>query len=197
LVITLLAVTCFYNIGLTLLAFAEYWPPFLTWFSLAGDSVLALSLFAASGGSAGPLIWIGLLPSLAAALRHRWPVALAVSISFVIAQAAIIFFFNPENYGGLISLAVAALFLWPLTVVAASIAGQLLTFLHAARQKERWASVKRSESLREHARAIYEMASMASATLDYEKVLDAALNIGSLGAEGGNEASWTMVSAVL
>ena len=197
LVITLLAVTCFYNIGLTLLAFAEYWPPFLTWFSLAGDSILALSLFAASGGGTGPLIWIGLLPSLAAALRHSWPVALGVSLSFTVAQAAISFVFNPTDYASLITLGVAALILWPLTVGAASIAGHLLTFIHAARQKERWASVKRSESLREHARAIYEMASMASATLDYEKVLDAALNVGSRGAEGGQEASWAMVSAVL
>jgi len=196
-VITLLAVTCFYNIGLTLLAFAEYWPPFLTWFSLAGDFILALSLFAASGGSAGPLIWIGLLPSLTAALRHSWPVALAVSVTFIMAQAGIIVVFNPGDYFGLLMVAIAAVILCPLSVGAASIAGQLLTFIHAARHQERWVAVKRSESLREHVRAIYEMASMASATLDYEKVLDAALNIGSLGAEGGHESSWAMVSAVL
>ena len=55
----------------------------------------------------------------------------------------------------------------------------------------------RSQVLRQHARAIYEMSSMVSATMNYKEVLEAALNFGALGVEGRQPSSSSLVSAVL
>ncbi len=194
LVITLLAVAGLYNIGLTLLEFIEYGHRWLVWGMLAGDFVLALSLFVATGGSAGPLIWIGLLPGLTAALRHRQLVGMTVIVAFTAAQAVILIALI-DDYARLIPLAITALILWPLVFGASVVGKRLRALLHSAAQKEQQSREQQTQLLRKQARAIYEMASMVSATLDYRKVLDAALNIGSLPTE--NSQNPPVVSAVL
>jgi signal transduction histidine kinase len=198
LMLALLAVTVFYNIGLVILEFVEYAPAFLSWFLPVADSVLALSLFAASDASAGPLIWIGLLPGLTTALRHRATVGLSVIAAFTLAQAVLILALSPDNYGGLASLALTALVLWPATLAAARLARRLRTFIQAVSDTEHKSQTQIERALRAHARALYEMSSMVSATLDYEKVLDAALNFGAFGAEGSQQQAYSlMTSAVL
>ncbi len=194
LVITLLAVAGLYNIGLTLLEFIEYGHRWLVWGMLAGDFVLALSLFIATGGSAGPLTWIGLLPGLTAALRHRQLVGMTVIVAFTAAQAVILIALI-DDYARLIPLAITALILWPLVFGASVVGKRLRALLHGAAQKEQQGRDQQTQLLRKQARAIYEMASMVSATLDYRKVLDAALNIGSLPTE--NSQNPPVVSAVL
>ena len=194
--ITLLAVTGLYNIGLTVLEFVEFGHRYFVWGLLAGDFVLALSLFATTGGSASPLIWLGLLPGLTAALRHRRRVGMGVIVAFTLLQAAIIVF--TEDYTGLIPLATTAVILWPLTFGASIVGQRLQDLLRAAAQKEQQARDDQVQLLRKQARAIYEMASTVSATLDYRKVLDAALNIGSLPAESKHASVYpSVVSAVL
>ena len=194
--ITLLAVTGLYNVGLTVLEFVEFGHRYFVWGLLAGDFVLALSLFATTGGSASPLIWMGLLPGLTAALRHRQRVGLGVIIAFTLLQAAIIVF--TEGFTGLIPLATTAVILWPLTFGASIVGQRLQDLLRAAAQKEQQARDDQVQLLRKQARAIYEMASTVSATLDYRKVLDAALNIGSLPAESKHASVYpSVVSAVL
>jgi len=194
--ITLLAVTGLYNIGLTVLEFVEFGHRYFVWGLLAGDFVLALSLFATTGGSASPLIWMGLLPGLTAALRHRRRVGMGVIVAFTLLQAAIIVF--TEGFTGLIPLATTAVILWPLTFGASIVGQRLQDLLRAAAQKEQQARDDQVQLLRKQARAIYEMASTVSATLDYRKVLDAALNIGSLPAESKHASVYpSVVSAVL
>lgn len=194
--ITLLAVTGLYNIGLTVLEFVEFGHRYFLWGLLAGDFVLALGLFATTGGSASPLIWIGLLPGLTAALRHRRIVGMGVIITFTLLQAAILVF--EEDYTGLIPLATTAVILWPLTFGASIVGQRLRDLLRTAAQKEQQVREQQVQLLRKQARAIYEMASTVSATLDYRKVLDAALNIGSLPADSDRASTYPpIVSAVL
>jgi len=80
----------------------------------------------------------------------------------------------------------------------AALAGtQLRQFLQAQARREIELRDNKVQAARQHARAIYEMASMVSATLGYEKVLEAALKFGALGAEGRAMSESSMCCAVL
>jgi signal transduction histidine kinase len=195
--IALVMIAALYNIGLTLLEFLEYWRWWLPWATLTADSVLSLMLFTASGGSAGPLIWIGLLPALTAALRDTWPVALSVIAGFTLAQAVAMLVLDPLDFSPLLSLGLVALILWPVTFAGAYLASRLRAFIRVALRDDQQAEVKRTQILRQHARAVYDMASMASAMFDYDKVLEAAINIGASGAEQALGGDSPVVSAVL
>jgi signal transduction histidine kinase len=186
-----------FNIGLSLLEFFEFWHPGLPWFSLLMDIILGLGLFAVSGNTAGPLIWIGLLPSLTAALRHRWFVAVGVMLVFLAGQAGIVYVTHVNNTAVLTGVGVAGAFLLPATAGAAFLGGQLRGFIHVAVRKDQLVRLRQAQNLRKHARAIYDMASTVSATLDYKKVLDAALNYGALGAEGQPTTASQMVGVAL
>jgi signal transduction histidine kinase len=195
--ITALAVLVVFNIGLTLLEFFSVWHRALPYITLAADIALGLSLYVSSGASLGPLIWIGVLPGLTAALRHRWYTAMAVTTLFLAAQLAVTSVIEAGDPAHLARLSVAALVLLPATAIAAFFGAQLRRLLNLAYRQEHQARARQAQSLRKHARAIYDMASMVSATLDYEKVLDAALNFGALGAEGQPLTSSEMVCGVL
>jgi len=195
--IALVMITGLYNIGLTLLEFLEYWRAWLPWATLAADSLLALLLFAATGGTAGPLVWIGLLPALTAAVRHTWPVALSVMAGFTLAQAVALLMLDPLDSTPLLSLGLTALVLWPVTLGAAYLTERLRTFIRLGLRDTQDFEIRRTQILRKHARAVYEMASMASAMLDYDQVLEAAVNIGSLGVEDSARGVAPVVSAVL
>ena len=197
LAVTLLIVTGVYNFLLTLYEFADPGRPWLIWLTLVMDFVLGLSLYFATGSDMGRLIWIGLLPGLTATLRFEWPASLAVVAAFLALQAAIGWAANPGDTQQLIILGGAALLLLPITLATAVAARRLrLSIENSVRQQYSYDNA-RSLVLRQHARAIYEMSATVSATLNYKEVLEAALNFGALGAEGGQPASSALVSVAL
>ncbi len=199
-VIALVVVTLLYNIGLTLLEFFESWEawqPWLLWGMFAADSLLALGLFRASGDNSGPLIWIGLLPAVTVALQTGWPSALGAIAVFHLTQAGLLLLLYPESYSGLLPLLIAVIILWPLVVGASLVAARLRAFITAAAQKETLAETQAMDALRAYTRAIYDMSSMVSAALDYNRVLDATLNSAALGVGGGQEADADFIAAVL
>lgn len=193
----LLMAIVLFNITLTFLEFFGLWRPGLSWLSLLIDGVLGLALFASTGAANGPIVWIGLLPSLTAALRHRLASVLAVTALFVLGQAVVVV---GVHAGGVIDIShviSAGVVLLPASIIACLVAAQLRRFLEARARRDDLFSNRRAQSLRKHARAIYDMASMVSATLDYDRVLDAALNFGAMGAEGLPQDASKMVCAAL
>jgi signal transduction histidine kinase len=186
-----------FNIVLTFLEFFGFWRPALPWVSLLVDWVLGLALFTTSGAGLGPLLWVGLLPSLTAALRHRWTTAILIALAFLGAQAVVILTYGAGDAVQLSRVGSAAIVLIPATLIAALVGRQLRRLLEGIYRREQHIGARQAQSLRKHARAIYDMASMVSATLDYEKVLDAALNFGALGAEGLPANASEMVAVVL
>jgi signal transduction histidine kinase len=195
--VALLIATGLYNFLLTLYEFADPGRPWLIWLTLVMDFILGLSLYFASDAQAGRLIWIGLLPGLTATLRFEWPVSLAVVAAFLGLQALIGWGTNPADPQQLITLGAAAALLLPITLVAALAARRLRFSIETNVRKQFRADNARSEVLRQHARAIYEMSTTVSATLDYKEVLEAALNFGALGAEGVQPSASTLVSVAL
>lgn len=187
-----------FNLLLNFFEFFGLWWPILGSVTLLVDSALGLMLFAATGANEGPIMWIGLLPILTAGLRHRWPVTLIVTVTFLLGQATVAFWFHADNPVLIYSLMSAtSLLLIPASLLTLISAGQLRRILKRRARTENQFSAQRAQTLRKHSRAIYDMASMVSATLDYDKVLDAALNYGAMGAEGLPQDASKMISAAL
>ena len=196
-VVLLLAATGLYNLGLALIEYfgrARKWLPATR---LVFDFALGLVLFAASGGSQGRLTWLGLLPGLTIAFHYQWAGAVGVTAVFLLAQAGLTLASGTVALDGLVRLAVAAAVMLPVTYVAARVAARLRTRTGVIGEGQHWVDAHRIQVLRQHARAIYEMSAMVSATLNYEEVLEAALNFGAIGMEGRQPSSSALVSVVL
>ena len=194
--VTLVILTGLANFALTLYEFADPGRPWLIWLTLTLDFMLGLSLYLATGAADGRLIWIGLLPGLTATLRFDWVGALLVTSAFLALQSLLTLLMAP-GLQPVLTVLVAAGIILPITLASAFIAHQLRAHVETNVRHQYQADFRRSAVLRQHARAIYEMSSTVSATLNYKEVLEAALNFGSLGAEGALPSSSTLISAVL
>lgn len=167
---------------------------------LVVDTLYALFLFWASDGLPLLLVAAGALPIVIGALRVSGVYGIASGVVQAVAapllyalviqpQAA------PADLAG-VGVAAGALLLvaafvgLPIGTASLGWSGQRVLI------QEREQESARLRAAREHARAIYEMASTLSATLNYKAVLDAALDVGVLGLrEMGPNAR--LVSAVL
>jgi signal transduction histidine kinase len=143
------------------------------------------------------LMWVALLPGFTAALRFSWLSTLAVTLATYALQTAFTLYLYPDDQGALFVTLSAAFVAAPTAVGMHFAARNLRSRLRLLNKRQVSQEANRANILRQHARAIYEMSSMVSATLNYEEVLDAALNFGAVGVEGAQASSSTMVSAVL
>ncbi len=197
LAIVLLVLTGLANFALNLLESQNIGRRWLVGLTLALDFALGLSLYVATGGAGGHLIWIGLLPALTIALRFTAVQALIVMGAFVLFQAGADWLTMPDGLLALVTLGVAGAVLLLLVLGACYLAKEVRSRIYADVRREATSESMRTQILRQHARAIYEMSAMVSATLDYKEVLEAALNFGALGAEGQQPSASQLVSAVL
>ena len=193
----LLVLTGLCNFGLTLYEIVEPGRDRLIDLALALDFALGLTLYASAGANSARLTWIALLPGLTATLRFKWPTALAVTAGFMALQAALVLAQHGAGSQQLPTLALAAVVILPFTLAAGYAVRQLRLGLFDNVSQQHLSDNQRSQILRQHARAIYEMSAMVSATLNYKDVLEAALNFGALGAEGRLPSSSSLVSVVL
>jgi signal transduction histidine kinase len=185
-----------YNFGLMLYEFVDPGRPWLAVITLALDMFLGLSLYLANGPADGRLLWLGLLPGVTATLRFNWVWAVLITTAFLVLQGALGLALTPGLQAAVMTATAAALIL-PIILIGAFIARQLRAHVEISVRTEYKADHRRSDVLRQHARAIYEMSSTISATLNYKDVLEAALNFGALGAEGSLASSSGLISAVL
>jgi signal transduction histidine kinase len=197
LAIILLVLTGLANFSLNLLETQNIGQRWLAGLTLALDFVLGLSLYVATGGASGRLLWVGLLPALTIALRFSATQALTVMGAFLALQAAADWITAPDELVALITLGLAGIILLLLVLGAAYLGQQVRARIYADVRGQTSSESMRAQTLRQHARAIYAMSSMVSATLDYKEVLEAALNFGALGAEGQQPSASQLVSVVL
>ncbi len=168
--------------------------------TLVLDGLLAAGLYLAGGVPGSPLFWFALLPSITGALRFGWPAGVGVSAAVVLADVLSAFTFAGGDPSAVFVPAASGLFL----VSAPLIAGLVARRSRATTDPEpARASAKPPENnrpggaLRDRSKAIYEMASLVSATLDYERVIDAALDLSVQGMSDFGRDAAQMVSAVL
>ncbi len=181
------------NLGLLL------WPSRGIGPTIAGlllDSSFALLLLWATEGIVLIFVAAAILPVVAAAMRIGKLSSPLLAFTLAVVAAVIYGLAYPEGdqfgyvvLGGFVLLLLSVFISLPINIANLGWVGQQV-ILH-----ERETDAGRLRAAREHARAIYEMAATLSATLNYQAVLDAALDVGVLGLRKVGPAR--LVSAVL
>jgi len=184
-VLILVMVTAVFNLVAMVLLIFDVPARLLAPAGLIVDTLVAIALLVLTGGANSPLFYYCLFPILTSALRFNPIVDLVTT--------------------GIICLAFLGMGgKWPsllVPIVMAVVAGVLGTLIRRQtverQQIEEEHELQRLRSTREQARAIFEMASTLSATLNYQRILDAVLDVSILGLKEMGPASTRIISLVL
>ena len=186
---TLLAAVAYNLVVMVLLVF-EVRVRILPWVSLILDTLLSVAFLYVSGGVTSPLLYVSLFPILNAALRFNLLVNLLVPGLLCAASLALSSSAPLTAVPNLTIMIMTAL-------VAGAISSSIRKLSAEARRAEEDNELHHLRSTREQARAIFEMASTLSATLNYQRILDAVLDVSVLGFKELGPSSTRMVSLVL
>jgi signal transduction histidine kinase len=173
--------------------------------SVAVDSVVAVIYFLLMGGIASPSCWVLVLPIFSATLYFDWNGTKVATLAVVAVEIA---------YTLLSSFTVAALISGLAIAGALLLAGAVFGFasrsllreVHRERMKQievrelaQKAESDRLRSINERVRAIYELTSMLTGTLNYQRVLETALDVSltALSTEPESGPDDQLVAAVL
>ena len=198
LLVGLLLVGAGYNLILLLLLSFGFFPQLLSAISLLIDSFLAVAFVSATGGADSPLLFFALFPIITAALRFGWTVS--VAIAFAIVAAIIVISIRQESLDSLgdgFPMMISAVILLLAALITGLIGNRVIGLTNKELREEEDNELRRLRAIRERARAIYEMASTLSATLNYERVLAAMLDVSVLGLDELGTLADQMVSMVL
>ncbi|MEK7440140.1 MAG: histidine kinase [Chloroflexota bacterium] len=196
-----LGLAALYSLALIVITFSGMRLTVLPTLELVADSIFAVLIFGVSGGSLTVMMWAMLFPVAASALRVGWIRSVAAAMLIALINVAVLIAFDLESYLKDFTLLIPFASSAALLLIGASligIVGERMKLLAVKRtHAERDVDEKRSKYVREQARIVYDMASLVSATLNYEKVFDAALDrCGQVMADTG-AASSQMISVVM
>jgi signal transduction histidine kinase len=174
------------------------WPiPGIRLLSLGADYILAVLLFYFGGKLLGPLGWAGILPIVTTALyfeRKRWIVlvAAACALSFGLLSVANIGWEEVAFYIG----ASLALYIGVGLLVQSLVSQMTIQVQETQAERQRLARQAERVEL-ERRQALYKLVSTLSATLNYQRVLDAALDFSMTALAVPNAPAEQLVCAVL
>jgi signal transduction histidine kinase len=153
------------------------------------DIGLTLGFVAGSGGPQSPLLFFSLIPIITAAVRLSWPMSAVLTVSVVLAYWGIAWWH--EDFSATMPVTDLIIQSIPyltngLVLIVAGIAISQIgakikkTLLQEQEEQERNARAA-LESAHHRVQLVFELASTLSATLNYERVLDAALDVSNAG----------------
>ena len=197
--IILLGIAALYNISVMLLLACSSLPRALPVITLTIDTILTIGFVVTSGGLTSPLLFFTLFPILTASLRFPWPVSLlTLTVIVVTCGLAGYIITYPEAMGkDLLTFGASSLFLLIATLASGYAGDKVKKALASARRREEEAELRKLRTAQEHSRVIFELASTLSATLNYNKVLEAVLEVGEEGMRGLGRPNPAHVSMVL
>jgi signal transduction histidine kinase len=181
--IALLAAATIYNVVVVLLLASRILPRILPTVTLAIDTILTIGFVIFSGGLSSPLLFFTLFPILTAALRFPWGISLLVYAIAMTVCGLIGYIIAPPNTAvrDLLIFATSSLILLLATLVSGYAGDRVKKALARARWLQEETELRRLKAAQEHSRVIFELASTLSATLNYNKVLEAVLEVGEEG----------------
>jgi signal transduction histidine kinase len=187
-----------YNLAVTLLLVYGAYPRALSQVTLGIDAALAVGLVAVSGGFQSPFLFYGLLPIITAALRFSFVVSLVVALSITSGY----FILGLTDQGNSSAAAMVArvgdaAVLLLAALVAGLIGQQMQRRIAQALQMEKAEELRQLRSRHQQSRLIFELASTLSATLNYQRVLEAMLDVSEIGLHELGLRSPTQVGVVL
>jgi signal transduction histidine kinase len=199
LLLGLLLVGAVYNLIVLLLLSFDFFPRPLSSITLLIDSLLAVAFVSASSsGANNSLLFFGLFPIITAALRFGWPISVITASAIVAAYGLVSV--QPEQTtapSSLLPMALNGFILLMAALISGLVGSRVVGLADKELREEEENELRRLRAIRERARAIYEMASTLSATLSYERVLEAMLDVSVLGLVELGPLADKMVSLVL
>jgi len=183
-----------YNLILVLLLYFKLVPSALSFLTLLVDALFLVAFLYASGGGTGPLILFGLFPILVAGFRYDVITSLSIAVIPVLASGIFYFLeqYRTGQVGNPFSLVVNVTVLLFAAALSSLVGGQEREVIQKTKEKV----LGDLQSAREQAKAIYEMTSTFSTTLNYHHVLDTMLDI-SMGLGGATQEGARSVGIVL
>jgi signal transduction histidine kinase len=197
--ILLLVIAALYNIGVTLLLSYGTLRRAMPVTTLLIDTILTIGFVNTSGGLTSPLLFFALFPILTAALRFHWIISFLVALVIVLVSGAFTLVTESSETPFLTILpSMAHVTVLLLATLISGLVGDRVkkTIAHQRRLEEE-AELRKLRTTKEHSRAIFELASTLSATLNYSKVLEAVLEVGEAGIRELGQSSSTHASLVM
>lgn len=181
--IILLITAVFYNLAVMLLLSYSTFPRIMPVVTLLVDTMLTIGFVITSGGLTSPLLFFALFPILTTALRFPWVVSLMVAIAIVVGCGVAGCIIAPPGtpWTNLLSFAARSLILLLATLVGGLVGDRVKKTVEHERQLEKETELRKLRAAQEQSRAIFELASTLSATLNWNKVLNAVLEVGETG----------------
>ncbi len=197
LVVWVLAVL--YNLTVTLLLLYGVPGRPLPVVTLAVDTVLTISFVVTSGGLESPLLFFALFPILTAALRYPWFVSALIGLAIVGSCGLVGYYLLPTGGSSshLLSFAGRGLVLVLATLVSGLVGDRVKLRAARTKQMEDEAELRRLRTTHERSRLISQLAATLSATLNYNAVLDAMIEVGEAGMRELDQHPSTHISLVL
>ena len=190
-VIALLVTGGIANMLVTLLLVLRSFRSSIAPFTLLLDIALTLGLIITSGGADSPLLFISLIPIITTSLRYSWLVSLGMALLTVLIYWWGAWIETGLNNGVPLSQTLDAAISYIASGLILLLAGGGVSYigtrirqqLTEERRSQELAAQTAIETAHQKVRLIFELASTLSATLNYERVLDAALDVTQAGLE--------------
>jgi signal transduction histidine kinase len=197
------AIMAVVNLGIAVLLWRGLWLAIFPAVVLLTDLFFAVAIYSVASGlrsSFEPLgltVGPGLFVVATAGLRFGWIFGMIVAILISLSEAGLVTRFNFASPLPLDRLLPHSLILLTTSLLVGLVGEATRRGAIRRTHLERDAEEKRVRHIREQSRAIYKMASFVAGNLNFEKVLDAALDMASAGVADTGNAATQMVSAVL
>ena len=187
-----------WNIGLSLMAGLNYRLARHREISLGVDLLVTGLYFVLAHGFYNPTAWVGILPLLSAALYFELPGALIAGGLVALTQVGVTLL-QPHRAGALLFSGIAAVITLLLAAAFGYLSTQLIKIIRQTRQAQLDAQQKKLHMENERLRTIYSLTTTLAATLNYQRVLDSALDISLKALNPDPDTEWDdrLVSAVL
>jgi signal transduction histidine kinase len=197
--IILMAFAIVYNIFVVLVLAFGVLPGVVPLLTLVIDTLLTVGFVYVSGGLQSPLLFFALFPILTAALRFPWLISMLVFAVIVTAYGLAGYILSSDGLTDTdwLSFMVISVTLFLATLVSGYAGGRVKRALMRARRVREETELRKLRAAQEHSRVIFELASTLSATLNYNRVLKAVLEVGEEGMRGLGGANPTHVGMVL
>ncbi len=167
-----------YNLAITTLLALGLLTRAIPAFTLIADTIAVLALLPLTGGAEGLFFFAPLFPILVATLRFGWEpgLLLAVVYGLALGLAALLGWEDGQPWTDLLPAILQSLMFLLAVVIGGAAGGRAAT-----EQAGQETSADSALYLPDRVKMVYELASTLSATLNYQRVLEAILDISHLG----------------
>lgn len=171
-----LVILVFWNLSLTLLAGLNIRIKYHRQISLGMDFLIISVYFVASGGFASPAWWLGVLPLFTAALYFEW-LGIIVAVPLITLVQISVTAFQSTAISSLLFPIGSGILLILIGIVFSFLSTRLVQTIRRSRQVQLDAQREKLRVENERMRAIYNLTSTLTSTLNYERVLDSVLDL--------------------